>query len=212
VKSPSWLRAQLRKHAVTDSDLRVGVDGGAAHWLGQNLPPQILIGDWDSLEEDPTQNPQYQSAQILTLPRVKDRSDLFYALEVLESFKIQELLCFGFNGGRPDHQLSNLMEFAHFAARERKIAAIGEDAEYYWVSPSTPLELSADSDGSRVVSVFAWNGEASGVSLKGMEYSLKDKKLAPSSRGLSNLIKSDRVGVRVKRGLLLVVFPAIGIE
>jgi thiamine pyrophosphokinase len=237
-KENSWLRAQLRELGIIGSDLRVGVDGGARFWLSVDLAPQIAVGDWDSLGEDPSSNPDYQETQILTLPRRKDASDLHYTLEVLKDLGVREVVCLGFTGGRPDHHLANLMEMAEFAGgtladgSSMKITAIGNDAEYYWVIPARPLELSPRVLTARQIktlSVFAWGHPADGVSLDGLEYSLKEAgkvgakagrpgakagrpgvkagRLEPSSRGLSNTVVSSRVKIAVRKGLLLVVIP-----
>jgi thiamine pyrophosphokinase len=220
IPSTAWISRKIREYKLTGTDLRIGVDGGVKFWSDMNIPPEIVIGDWDSLGYKPEEDPNNQDAQNLTLLMKKERSDLHYALEVLNKTEIKDLLLIGFTGGRPDHHLSNLMELAHYAQgkRAQKIATIGPEAEYYWVSPTHPLELRAPSiKKGQTLSIFAWEQAATGVVMEGLEYRLKmsSKKqspnsLLPSSRGLSNVVKSDRVFVSVKKGLLLVVIPSEG--
>jgi thiamine pyrophosphokinase len=215
IPSAAWVSRKIREHRLNGTDLRIGVDGGVQFWSDIHIPPEIVIGDWDSLGYDPIEDPNNQDAQNLTLPKKKNRSDLHYALEVLNKTEIKDILLIGFTGGRPDHHLSNLMELAHYAQgkRAQKIATIGPEAEYYWVSPGHPLELSAPRiRKGQTISVFAWEQLASGIVLEGLEYqlSLKSKDLLPSSRGLSNVVKRELVRVSVKKGLLLVVIPHEG--
>jgi thiamine pyrophosphokinase len=210
IPSTSWISKKIREHRLVGTDLRIGVDGGVKFWADINIPPEIVIGDWDSLGYDPAKDPNNYDAQNLTLPKRKNRSDLHYALEVLNKTEIKDLLLLGFTGGRPDHHLSNLMELAHYAQgkRAQKIATIGPEAEYYWVSPQHPLELSAPRiRKGQTLSVFAWDAEAKGIVLEGLEYKLKTDVLLPSSRGLSNVVNREHMRVSVKKGLLLVVIP-----
>jgi thiamine pyrophosphokinase len=212
-----WLERELRAHGHSSRDLRVGVDAGVYFWKEMNIPPQVAIGDWDSLAEisGGSRNPKslesyhefLRDSQVLTLPQKKDRSDLHYALRVLMDLGIDQFLCFGFSGGRPDHHLANLIEFGNFAAESKikKITSIGPEAGYYWVNSNTPLVIDRPGD----ISVFAWNGKAEGVSLEGMEYTLKNAKLEPSSQGLSNRVLS-KGQISVRRGLLLVIVPFHG--
>jgi thiamine pyrophosphokinase len=210
IPNTAWLSQKIREHKLVGTDLRIGVDGGVKFWGSVNIPPEIVIGDWDSLGYDPAKDPNNQDAQNLTLPHRKARSDLHYAMEVLFKTEIKDILLIGFTGGRPDHSLSNLMELAHYAQgkRAQKIASIGPEAEYYWVSPGHPLELSAPRiRKGQTVSVFAWDGPATGVNLEGLEYRVKEKILLPCSRGLSNVVKKDTVRISVKKGLVLFVIP-----
>jgi thiamine pyrophosphokinase len=213
IPSTAWISRKIREHKLVGTDLRIGVDGGVKFWSDINIPPEIVIGDWDSLGYNPAKDPNNHDAQNLTLPKRKNRSDLHYAMEVLNKTEIKDILLLGFTGGRPDHQLSNLMELAHYAQgkRAQKIATIGPEAEYYWVSPKHPLELSAPRiKKGQTISVFAWDGEASGVRLEGLEYQLKTNELLPSSRGLSNVVRREKIRVSVKKGLLLFVIPIGG--
>lgn len=216
-----WLERELRAHGHSSHDLRVGVDGGVHFWKELNIPPHVAIGDWDSLAEfsgaarsgglsskaSASYREFLKDSQVLTLPKKKDRSDLHYTLRVVQDLGIDQVLCFGFSGGRADHHLASLIELGNLAAdpRIKKITSIGPEAGYYWVSPSTPLVMNRPIE----ISVFAWNGRAEGVSLEGMEYTLKNAKLEPSSHGLSNRVLSNSTGrISVRHGLLLAVVPS----
>ena len=124
-----WLERELRAHGHSSHDLRVAVDAGLYFWKELNIPPHVAIGDWDSLAEvsGPLNKGRSQKfltsfdeilrdAQVLTLPRKKDRSDLHYTLRVLQDLGIDQILALGFTGGRPDHHLANLVEFGNFAS------------------------------------------------------------------------------------------------
>ena len=65
--------------------------------------------------------------------------------------------------------------------------------------------------GSRV-SVFAWGGEAHGVTLLGMKYPLNSATLSPSvALGVSNQLSDSTAEITVSDGVLTIVFD-YGVE
>jgi thiamine pyrophosphokinase len=80
---------------------------------------------------------------------------------------------------------------------------ISSEAEYHLFSGELALSLRKDT----TLSVFAPLGRAEGVTLQGMRYPLRDFRLDASSRGLSNRSQSQRVVMRARKGVLLVILP-----
>jgi thiamine pyrophosphokinase len=214
----SWFRKVIRDHKIGRGDFVVGVDGGV-NGLGE-LQPDLIIGDWDSAKPEALAKLKAQarskartqegSCRVVTLPRRKDASDLHFGLQQLADPRFSELLLVGFTGGRPDHHLSNLFEIAHFAATHaKKIAAIGPEAEYHFITGSFRLKRPKGT----LISVFAMGTGrkkvTEGVSMRGFDYELKNQDLEPSSRGLSNRTRVAVAEIKVRSGVLLVVIPDV---
>src|SRR4051812_12235708 len=89
--------------------LLVAVDGGLKLLRRAGLEPDFAVGDWDSLSPG---RPAAALRGILhfTLPRDKDRSDLYYACRAAIAAGANDLVCLGVTGGRPDHQLAALFD------------------------------------------------------------------------------------------------------
>ena len=202
-ESPMSLKLLLRKIPLLASDLRIGVDGGTEDWLAIGRPPQMAIGDWDSLRSREV----LKTIAHMTLPVKKDRSDLHHALALAREMGAVDIVALGVTGGRPDHHLASLLELGAASAfpEFRSVQAVDGNARYFWVSPSQILQLAVGRGG--VFSVFALGGDARGVSISGARFSLSGAKLQPGSLGLSNVARSARVTIEVKSGGLLVVAP-----
>lgn len=190
-------------------DLRVAVDGGLKVLRQAGWRPHFAVGDWDSLEPEKAKV-ALKGIFHITLPRNKDRSDLYYACRAAISAGANDLICVGVTGGRPDHQLATLLDLSEISRAPKSsgellnLVAVDTGTRYYFVSERLPHWEAKLSPG-QMVSVFAVGGEASGVTLAGFKYPLKNAKLAPSSHGLSNQVLRGNCSVRVKKGCLIVM-------
>ena len=203
--SPQRLKQLLRKIPLMAGDLRIAVDGGVDDWLAIGRPPQMAIGDWDSLRSRSV----LDSIAHVTLPKNKNRSDLYHAMALAREMGACDIVALGVTGGRPDHHLASLLELAQASQNGsfKTVWALDEFASYYWVSPVRPLSVSVGR--GRVFSVFAASqGAVSGVSITGARYPLRAAKLEPGSQGLSNVAQAAKVRVTVRKGSLLVVVPS----
>lgn len=219
LKSSDTVRELLKKVKLKSSDLRIGVDGGTLHWLDAGFNPDIAVGDWDSLPE--ARHSILRKIPHITLNPKKDRSDLYFALRTAVELGATELVALGVTGGRPDHHLAVLYDLSLFSKGEfgqvSSVEAIGPEGRYIFLS-SSPSRRAAPSAcwksgplrKGQLISVFALGAEASGVTLKGFRYLLKDAVLKPSSLGLSNVVTAKQGEVRLRKGVLLVIMPQNG--
>ena len=199
LSSVQWMDAQ--------SPLRVGVDGGVASWRSLALVPELAVGDWDSLA-----SPEKALAGVphqVTLSTEKDQSDLRAALDETLSFGVEDWLCFGVTGGRPDHHLATLQELSLWSERKGagRVRAWDELAQYVFLSEgSSPWNLGLPP--GRVFSVFSMSEDVR-VSLSGASYPLENFRLLPGSRGLSNRVENDLgASIQVQQGRVVVVIPS----
>jgi thiamine pyrophosphokinase len=187
-------------------DLRVAVDGGLLVFRKMDWKPHFAVGDWDSLGREKA-SALLRGVFHLTLPRNKDRSDLYYACRAAISAGATDLVCLGVTGGRPDHQLAmyfDLSEIAIEAGPVSSVMALDNDTQYRFLSEKNP-QWSATLKKGQTVSIFALEGEARGVTLQGFRFPLKNAVLQPSSHGLSNQVVNAQCSIRVKKGRLLVM-------
>lgn len=82
----------------------IAVDNGLSCLLNQNIEPLLLVGDFDSLE-DQSLVAKYQA---IALPPVKDDTDLHVALQKAIALGYSTIYLYGVTGGRLDHFLSVL--------------------------------------------------------------------------------------------------------
>lgn len=77
----------------------IGVDGGLESLLSQNIEPKIIVGDFDSLNNQDL----IKTYENIKLPTVKDDTDLAKAIEYAITCGYNDIELFGVTGGRLDH-------------------------------------------------------------------------------------------------------------
>jgi thiamine pyrophosphokinase len=170
------------------------------------LKPDFAVGDWDSLSSLEL----LSQLKHLTLPRKKDRSDLFFALTAAVHAGVQEVVCLGVTGGRSDHHLAALFDLSEFATGRygalKSVQARGLDGDFIFLSQAIP-NWSGELKRGQIVSVFAMSPVVRGLTLRGFRYPLEETQLKPSSLGLSNESILKKCEVRLRNGKLLVIIP-----
>lgn len=179
----------------------VAVDGGLDHWKKVGSDPLFAVGDWDSLKNKKL----LSRVDHATLPRKKDRNDLYYALQIVKSLPVREIELFGFHDGRLDHEWANLAELARFAKENKKLLLTchGPKERIFFVSGR---KISLKLKRGQTVSVFSVGEKpATGVTIKGLEYSLSNGRLEATSLGLSNRVVRPRCQFSVGTGVLMII-------
>ena len=177
-------------------DYIIAADGGFRHCQRAGLVPDLLLGDFDSLDRPPP------ATEVRRYPVDKDDTDSMLALKTGLSMGFRVFHLYGGTGGRMDHTLANLQSLAYLAERGAEGYLYGETMVFTVLMDRT-LTLPARDDG--VFSVFALGGEASGVTISGGRYPLDQGVLSPFfPLGVSNHFTGSPVTVRVERGCLAV--------
>ena len=194
-------------------DLAVAADGGAdlAGVLG--FTPDVVVGDMDSVTPRSLALADERGAKTELYPADKESSDFELALATAASAGADEIVVVGSDSGRMDHLVATVTTMAspRFAPL-RMMAFLGGTSVAVLNGAPLGSELSdkrvIDGSPGTWVSLFAFNGDVSGVSTSGLRWPLNAEVLrAGSSRGVSNEFLSDTASVRVGEGCLVVVVP-----
>ena len=186
------------KIEVFASDFIIAADGGYATLCKQNIAPNLIIGDFDSLD---TELPS--GIERITYPAEKDDTDM--RLAYLEGKKrgYTDFVIIGGAGGRIDHTLANFSLMLEIAESGGTAVLVADDFDAH-ILTSGELHLPARDSGT--VSVFAIGGDASGVSVKGLKYSASDITLKESfALGVSNSFIGNAAKISVERGKILAI-------
>ena len=95
-------------------DFIIAADGGYRHCQEAGLTPNLLLGDFDSLDTLPP------SVEVLRYPVDKDDTDSMLALKLGLDRGFTTFHIYGGTGGRMDHTLANLQGLAYLAQRGAK--------------------------------------------------------------------------------------------
>ena len=186
------------RESPRSGDFIVAADAGYLLCRKIGLPPDLLIGDFDSMDE-PSNVPHVER-----VPVMKDDTDTMLALKAGLSRNCAEFHIYGGTGGpRMDHTVANLQGLLYLRRHGARGYLHGNN--FVWTAiENEALEIRRGvPDG--LLSVFALSGRAEGVSVSGTLYPLDRAALTCDfPLGVSNHITADVASVSVENGALLV--------
>ena len=185
----------LAKSLAAQAELLIAADGGAEYLDALDLKPDAIIGDMDSLRDDPW--PDDQDIQRIRLPRDKNQCDGELAVEWAFEQGCHKTLLLGAWGGRLDQALGNCALLMRLPGRlalwDRGVLAQAVTAEQEMV-------LSVASGTSVSLIPFA---EGTRVRTKGLKYVLNDEPIKYATHGISNVATESHPSVAVTKGMIL---------
>ena len=182
---------------LAEDDFVIAADGGLRHTEKLGIVPQEILGDFDSLGYTPT------GANVF--PVEKDDTDAMLAVRRGLELGYREFMLYGsVDGSRLDHTVANFQTLQFLADRGAVGYLVGKDFLITVVKEGA-IAFPAGCRGT--LSVFCLGSDASGVTLEGLYYPLKNGKLtAGFPLGVSNHFTGDPTRICVERGSLLVLW------
>jgi thiamine pyrophosphokinase len=183
-------------------DLVVCADGGAKTALAQGLTPDVVIGDFDSLDETQQAQLKAQGCRCVIYPVAKDWTDLELALKQAVQEGATEIIVLGALGGRLDQELANILLLLLPELDDISTRIVDERQELFITRGEATLTgLAGD-----IVSLIPLGGDVTGIVTEGLLYTLKNEPLLSGpARGISNVMTGELARVMLKSGALLVV-------
>ena len=181
-----------------DGDLVIAADAGYRVCEQQNIKPDLLLGDFDSMEL-----PAF-SGEVCCLPVEKDDTDTMAAVKEGLARGCTEFFLYGGTGGkRLDHTLANLQTLLYL--RRRGARGWMFDDDFVWtVIENESLNVPRETDWA-LLSLFGLGDRAEGITLQGVQYPLTDGVLTPEfPLGVSNHIMEETAHISVRQGVLAV--------
>lgn len=179
-------------------DFIICADGGYSAAAAEDITPNLVLGDFDSLC---TEVPQ--GIEVERVAAEKDDTDTLLCLKRGIDMGFDEFVILGGMGGRLDHTIANLQAAAYgrqrgcfvLLASKRNLAAVIADE-----TVNIPRM-----DGWKL-SVFAFGARCEGVCEAGVKYPLNDAVLENTFPiGVSNEITGEYAEVSCKNGQLLII-------
>ena len=181
-----------------DDDVIIAADGGYDSLKKRGYTPDILIGDLDSITSDIP-----DGIRTLKHPKEKDETDMFLAYFEGVRLGYSEFVMLGATGGRLDHTYANLSLLLYAKERGHNVTLIDERNVILCVK-NEAITLAGEKGAT--LSVFAFGGEASGVTLKGTKYEVDGATLSPAfPLGVSNEFTDTPAYISVTDGALIVI-------
>ncbi len=188
--------------SFTKADLVIACDAGYIHAQRAEIVPDVLIGDFDSYKGELPGGPEI----IRTKPE-KDDTDTMMALKLAIKRGYRRIMLVGALGGRVDHMLANISLVAFAATKGADLQIVDGHHQIFAVRNG---KRRVPKSSWRNLSVFAFDTECTGVTLRGVKYPLEGATLTNTfALGVSNEFTEDVAEISVESGILIVVLSDI---
>jgi len=180
-------------------DLLCAADAGYRHLTAAGQQPDLLIGDFDSMEEPASELPPR-----IVLPTVKDDTDTGYA--VREGFRMgyrRFRIYGGIGGARLSHTVANIQLLSWIRENGGEAELVSGGTRLFIRSAGQSEHFDERTEGT--VSVFSLS-ESSEISIRGLFYPLDHGELLRTwPLGVSNHFKGDPGEITVHTGEILII-------
>ena len=182
---------------VREGDFLMAADGGLVHLEKLGLIPDGILGDFDSLG--------YVPRDAKVFPVEKDDTDAMLAVRQGLALGYQRFVIYGgLDGPRLDHTVANFQTLQFLADNDARGYLAG-NSYMATVVKNGCLRFSETATG--IVSVFCMGADATGVTVRGLQYGLEDGALSAGfPLGVSNHFVGCPSEISVKDGSLLVLW------
>lgn len=181
-----------------ETDYVIAADAGFSQALKIGIKPDAVVGDFDSLKSIP------ECENTAVYPVRKDDTDFLLAIKAGLEKGYKKFIVYGAVGARLDHTLG-AVQGAAFAANRNASLILASEA--FCITAIKNSSAVFNKKASGIVSVFALNGEACGVTISGLSYNAENITVKPDFPiGVSNEFTGEEAKIEVKNGILTVMW------
>lgn len=173
-------------------DIICATDGAYQFLEQNNITPNFISGDFDSVENIP------EKIEIIHTPN-QDFTDFDKILQILSDRNYTEIHVYGASGQEQDHFLGNLHTALQW--KEKLNLTFFDNYGFYFLADKTTVLIESN---GKIVSLIPFP-KATGIITKGLQYPLNDEELAFGGRiGTRNMAVEDKIKITFKTGHLFI--------
>ena len=193
----------LVRSALAGAGLVVAADSGAVRLGALGNQPDVVIGDFDSIDHAELWRLRSGGVEIVNHPAPQQRTDADVAIEYALQRGATSLIVLGALGGpRIDHALGNLSLLTHPSLREIPTWAVDGWSAMTILRGDGVREAHFHGHADDYVSVIPISERVEGVTTVGLKWPLTDAMLERGlAQGVSNEIIIDRAMVQLREGI-----------
>ncbi len=182
-------------------DMVIAADAGYRIVQAAGIRPDVVIGDFDSLGAAPV------GEQIVILPKVKDITDTWAAIQMGMERGYRRFFLYGCTGGRFEHTLANLQTVAALARQGAECCLLDKTQVITAISDGT---VRFEPERKGFLSVFSHTDECTGVTLQGLKYTLNNARLTNRfPLGVSNEFLGVPSAVTIGSGTAILIYDRL---
>ncbi|HJC64825.1 MAG TPA: thiamine diphosphokinase [Candidatus Blautia merdavium] len=187
-------------------DCVIGIDKGLEFCYRNQIVPQYILGDFDSIDRQVLA--YYENQEEIPVKRYqpeKDASDTRIGLELALKLKSTRIFLLGATGGRLDHYMANLQSL---------LVPLKYGAQAWILDPQNAVtvldrgrKIRRQELPGKYVSFFSMGDRVEGITLTGFKYPLTDYTLNNDDGiAVSNELAREEAEVSFTKGRLLMIF------
>lgn len=186
-----------------DFDYIICADGGLEKAKKYGIIPDIIIGDFDSVNLDILKEYESYNIPINKFPAEKDSTDMELAVEFAISKGYNNIILTGATGSRLDHTLGNIMLMERCFKIGVIITIIDNNNEMKIISDNTDLII--DFKEEYYISIIPVDDFIQGLNLEGFKYPLNNVNVQRGSTlCISNQISASYGRITLNKGTAIV--------
>lgn len=173
---------------IDSCDLFICADGGAKFALSLSRKPDILVGDFDSLDEATLNHFARLGVEIDRYPKEKDYTDTQLAIDKAVELCSDEIILLGATGSRLDHTLANINMLYYLYKKGIDAEIIDEYNRIRLLKGENILK----GNKGDTISFIPFFGDIQKITLSGFYYRLDGVRLPKDvSLGISNIFAGE---------------------
>ena len=176
---------------IIDSGFIIAVDGSANKLIDLGIIPDVIIGDFDSLQAKRIKN-----VKLVETPD-QNKTDFRKTLDWCIEKNILNISIFGISGKSDDHFLANYYTLCDFSEKISWRAF----TDFSVISPCTGNREFESFKGQKV-SLFCMKGSST-ITTKNLEYPLKSYQLKPSDEAVRNISIAEQFEIESTNTILV---------
>ena len=175
---------QTVKKLLNGAKKIICIDGGADKLLKIGFKPTLIIGDLDSLDNDP----KNYNCEVMKISN-QSNTDLEKGLDWCQQNNIQTVALIGFTGLRDDHYLASLWSMLHYSDRIN-CTIISDQYKILCLKGLSKLHVSE----GQTISIITSSPNTL-IKTKGLKYNLSEEKLLSPGNGMSNVASGEVIEI-----------------
>ena len=184
----------------------IAADRGLVFLSEHDIVPDLIVGDFDSAPEETRRRflASHPGIEVREYNWEKDYTDLEIAAAAAADRGAREIVILGATGTRLDHMIGGIQTLALLL--DRGCRGIIVDPCNRVTLHDEPFTIRRESQWGKYVSLFAWGGPVTGITLKGFHFPMENGTLTNSGTlAISNQIEESEGQVFFESGRLLVI-------
>lgn len=180
--------SDIEKSCIEDIkiDYVICADGGLEKAEKLGLSPNIILGDFDSVEPGILQKYKKLNIETETYPSEKDYTDMELAVEYAVKKEFKHIILVGASGTRLDHTVANIQLLEKYHHMGINIEIIDNNNHIGIISGKADIKVKYEKN--HFVSLVPVTETIEGLTLEGFKYPLDNVKV---KRGSSLLISNE---------------------